>query len=141
MVVKVVEWLEYVEKLDQLITAKIAERDQLLDLAKKTTSVIDDMPRGSGGVSDKTGTIGTKLASVAEEYEALIDKYTWHKKRVERALERLPAKEYGVLHRQYIRYMTQEQIAEEMERSTVQIWRYRKKAIKRLENLIKCNEM
>mgnify|MGYP003310467071 FL=1 len=54
-------------------------------------------------------------------------------------LEKLPAKEYGVLHREYIRYMTQEEIADDMHYSTVQIWRIKQNALELLKDVMKCN--
>lgn len=134
------EWLEQVRKLDQLINAKLAERDQLKDMAT------DISPRAMDGMPfDNTGTVPRKmenavvrLIDLANELNKLIDLYIDHKTKVITAIEQLPAKEYGVLHRYYIRGMTWEQVAEDMAYSTQQIWRIRKKALKNLENVMVC---
>lgn len=130
----VVEWLERVKKLDELIVAKEVEYDQLMTMATKITPVITGMPHG-GGVTDKVGNYAIKLAQLAQETNAAWDRYIDQRSEVIRILEKLPANEYGVLHREYIRYMTQEDIARDMGYSTVQIWRIKQSALAILKNM------
>ncbi len=137
---KVIEWLEQVKKLDELIDAKEAERIQLWALATKITPEITGMPHG-GGVTDKVGNIAVKLAMLSDETNAAIDRYVDQRAEVIRVLERLPANEYGVLHRKYIRYMSQEDIAKDMGYSTVQIWRIEQSGLRILKDVMKCNRM
>ncbi len=131
------DWLEQVRKLDELINAKLAERDQVMDLATGVSSEMDGMPHASGK-SDKVGNAAVKLADLATEIDRLIDMYVDFKRDVVAALEKLPANEYGVLHRYYIRYMTWEEIAQDMGYCTVQVWRYKVKGLKRLADVIEC---
>ncbi len=133
-------WLEQVKKLDQLIDAKIAERDRIMALATNVSAKEPDgMPyTNTGTVSDKVGNCATKLVMISKKIDSLIDKYVDHKKEVIKVIEQLPDKEYGVLHRYYIRYMTLEQIAEDMGYCERQISRIKKKALKNLENVIVC---
>jgi hypothetical protein len=133
----VIRWLNKVKKLDELIDAKCAERDQLWTLATKITPEMTGMPHG-GGVSDKVGNVAAKLADLAKELDDLVDQYVDYKQMVIRELEKLPPKQYGTLHRYYIQYMTWEQVAEDMGRSTVQIWRYWQEGLKNLANVIEC---
>lgn len=135
---KVIEWLEQVRKLDELIKAKEAEYYQLMTMATKTTPELTGMPH-AGGVTDKVGNYGVKLAMKAQETNAAWDRYIDQKAEVIRVLEQLPANEYGVLHREYIRYMTQEEIARDMGYSTVQIWRIKQKALNLLKDVMGCN--
>lgn len=128
-------WLEQVWKLNELITAKEAEYRQLMDAATKVTAEMTGMPHG-GGVSDKVGNIAVKLADLMKETDAAWDRYIDQRNAVIAVLEKLPAKEYGVLHRQYIRFMTQEEIAHDMHYTTMQIWRIKKNALKMLENML-----
>lgn len=130
----VVAWLEQVRKLDELIKAKEAERMQLWALATKITPEMTGMPH-AGGVSDKVGNIAAKLADLIQETDAAWDRYIDQRTEVIRVLEKLPAKEYGVLHREYIQYMTQEDIAQDMGYSTVQIWRIKQSALEMLRNM------
>lgn len=137
----VVYWLEQVGKLDELINAKNAEYDRIMALATSITAKAPDgIPHSNNGtVSDPVGNSAVKLARLSEEINALIDKYVDYKQEVVSALEKLPEKEYGVLHRYYIRYMTFEKIAEDMGFCRQQIWRIKKKALKNLEDVIECN--
>ena len=137
---KVIEFLENVKKLDELILAKEAERQQLWTLATRMTPGMSGMPHG-GGVSDKVGNIAVKLAQLAQETNAAWDEYIEQKNHVIALLEQLPANEYGVLHREYIRYMTQEAIAQDMGYCTVQIWRIKQSALESLKHVMECNGM
>lgn len=135
---KVIEWLEQVRKLDELIKAKEVEYNQLMTMATHITPEMTGMPH-AGGVTDKVGNYGVKLAMKAQETNAAWDRYIDQRSEVIRVLEQLPANEYGVLHREYIRYMTQEEIARDMGYSTVQIWRIKQKALCLLRDVMGCN--
>lgn len=128
------DYLDSVKKLDELIVAKEAERVLLWEMATKITPTMHDTPGGSG-VSDKVGNIAVKLAQLIEETDAAWDRYINQRTKVIKTLELLPANEYGVLHREYIRYMTQEEIAQDMGYSTVQIWRIKKAGLQRLAKM------
>lgn len=132
------EWLDQVRMLDELITARLVEKQQLWDLATKMTPNMDGMPHATG-VSDKVGNVATKLADLAMETDRLVDNYIDRKHEVLDALEKLPPNQFGVLHRYYIRGMTVEQIAEDMNKSERQIMRYKGKGIKNLQSVIKCH--
>lgn len=131
----VIEWLENVRKLDELITAKQAERDQLMDMATKITPDMNGMPHGTD-VSDKVGNVAVKLAALAEETNDLIDQYVNYKEMVVSALEKLPPDEYGVLHRYYIRYMTWGEVAKDMHYSRMSVWRFQQSGIERLKSVM-----
>lgn len=133
----VIRWLEKVRKLDELIDAKCAERDQVWALATKITPELSGMPYG-GGISDKVGRAGVDLGQLAKELNDLVDLYVDYKNMIIRELEKLPAKEYGVLHRYYIKYMTWEQVAEDMGVSGMTVWRYWQKGLESLANVVEC---
>lgn len=137
------EWIEQVEKLDQLIIGKLAERDRLFALATNASSKpMDGMPfNNTGTVSRKVENVAVELALLADEMDKLIRRYKEHKQKVIDAIEKLSPNEYAVLHRRYIRYMTWEEVASDMNYSTMQVWRIKKKAMKNLKDVIKCYEM
>ena len=137
---KVIDLLESVKKLDELLIAKEAERQQLWTLATRMTPEMTGMPH-AGGVTDKVGNIASKLAQLAKDTDDAWDRYLAQKNHVIALLEKLPANEYGVLHREYVRYMTQEDIARDMSYSTVQIWRIKQNALESLKHVMKCNGM
>lgn len=134
-------YLNQVRKLDQLIDAKIAERDRLNEIATDISlSPMDRMPHSNTRmVSRKMENAIINLVMLEQELNKLIDKYVDYKQEVVKLLETLPEKEYGVLHRYYIRHMTLEQIAEDMGYCRQQIWRLKKKGLQNLENVIECN--
>lgn len=135
------KWLQQVKKMDQLIDAKLAERDWLnaraTDISAKP---FDGMPHtNTGMVSQTMQNAVINLIMLASEIDKLIDQYIDYKNEVIGVLEQLPEAEYGVLHRYYIRYMTWEQVAEDMGYSVRQIMRIRRNSLKNLENVIACH--
>ena len=129
--------LEKVKILDDKINAKIAERDRLYAIATNVSpKPFDDMPRGgSGMVNNKMESAVVNLIAIAEEINRVIDQYVDHKRKVVEVLEKLPEKEYGVLHRYYIRYMSWDDIAHDMKYSRQQVWRFWKSGLKKIKNL------
>lgn len=132
-------WLEQVRKLDELIDAKLSERDQLWALATRLVPNMDGMPHAKGGVSDPVGSNVVKIVALAEEADKLIDKFVDLKEQVIKALETLPEMEYAVLHKHYIQYKSFEDIATEMGYCKMQIWRFKKNGLKKLKDVMKCD--
>lgn len=136
----VCEWLEQVKKLDELINANIAEREQVWAmLTSMTTAESDGMPHAKGGVSDPVGNGVVKLQILAEKIDSLIDQYVDLKETIVSTLKKLEPREYAVLHRYYIRYMTIEDIAEDMGYCERQVSRIKKNALKNLEDVLECH--
>lgn len=129
------EWLESVGKLDELINSKIAERAQVLSLATRMGAEMDGMPHAKGSVSDPVGNGAVRLVLLAKEIDRATDEYVDRKQEIIEALETLPEREYGVAHRYYIRYMTLEKIAEDMNYSVTHVWRIKQTAIELLEKM------
>lgn len=123
------EWLfNQIYKIDELIVAKKAEREMLMDAATKITAGMDGMPHGTD-VADKVGNISAKIADLTGEIDRL------HERRDElmAVLESLPPDEYGALHRHYIRGMTWEEVAEDMNVGVATAYRYRKSGLAMLD--------
>lgn len=133
----VLAFLESIQKYDELINAKMVEYDQIMTLATKITPNMDGMPHGSD-VTDKVGNAVVKLVTLAEETNRLVDHYITCKEQVTKALEQLPAMEYGVLHRYYVQGMTWEEVAKDMGYSDMQVYRYRLKGLASLKDVIEC---
>lgn len=131
-------WLEQLAKLDELINAKLAERDQIMSLSARLTSESDGMPHAPG-VSDPVGNSVVKLVMISREIDQLIDQYVDRKKQVIDTLKKLPAKQFGVLYRYYVRHMTLENIAIEMGYCERQIQRIKKKGLQNLESVLECH--
>lgn len=131
------EWLEGLKRLDELIDAKIAEKERVRALMVNTVGSLDGMPRAPG-ITDKVGNLTVKLITLEEELNALIDKYVDDKAEIVKAIEQLPDREYGVIHRYYIRRMTLEQAAEDMGYCTMQIWRIKENGLNILQDVMEC---
>lgn len=133
------EWLEQLAKIDEMINAKLAERDQVMTLSARLTPNMDGMPHVEGSVSDPVGNGAVKLAMLSQEIDKLVDQYVDYKKHVIEVLLKLPAKQFGVLHSHYVRYMTLEDIAEDMGYCVRQISRIKQQALKNLEDVLECH--
>lgn len=134
----VIERLERIRKIDQLIDAKIAERERLERLATDISPrPIDGMPYfAKGTVSRKVENTVVAIITLEDELNKLIDYYVDYKQKVIAELEKLPANEYGVLHRRYIRYMTWEKIAEDMGYSVQHVRRIKAQALSSLSQIV-----
>lgn len=131
-------YLEQVSELDELIKAKIAEREQLIALATDVSSKPSDgMPfSNTGTVSQRMQNAVVKLIMLEQELNKIIDHYVDIKQEVIANLEKLPPDEYGVLHRYYIRYMTWEKVAEDLGCSSVHVWRIKTKGLNILQRIL-----
>lgn len=127
----VLEWLEQIEKIDELISSTESEIQRTFGKATNKVSSLDGMPRSSG-VSDKVGDNAVKLVALEKKKISLESQ----KEYIIKILERLPTKEYGVIHRRYVRYMKLEDIAAEMNYSTVHVWRIEQKAFEILKGIL-----
>ncbi len=131
----VIDWLEQVKMLDELVDAKIAERQQWMELGTKMTPEMSGMPHAPG-VSDKVGNAASRLGDLITELDEITDMFIDHKQQVINTLEKLPAEEYGVLHRHYIQYKTLGKVASEMNYSYMQVWRIKEQGLKRLRTML-----
>jgi DNA-directed RNA polymerase specialized sigma24 family protein len=131
------EWLEGLKKLDELIDAKVAEKERIKALLTNTVGSLNGMPHAPG-ITDKVGNLTVKLITLEEELNTLIDRYVDDKAAVVKALEQLPYREYGVLHRYYIRRMTLEQVAEDMGYCTMHVWRIKESGLNVLQDVMEC---
>jgi RNA polymerase sigma factor (sigma-70 family) len=128
------ECLNNIKKLDQLIEAKIAERGRLIELATDISAKpIDGMPyTNTGTVSQKMQDAVLDLVVLEAEIVKAISDYTAQKQQAVSVIEKLPEKEYAVLHRYYIRGMTLEAIAEDIGYSARQVGRIKGQALRKL---------
>ena len=131
------DWLCRLRDLDELINAKLEERDHLMALATKCTGNMDGMPRGSG-TSDKVGNAAVKLADMAKEIDDLVDDLVDLKREVNAALDKLEAGDHLILRRLYLQGMSQVDVADLMGVCTMTVWRQKVKALKNLEAVMPC---
>lgn len=147
----VCEWLDNYKKADELINGKKSEKNQLLNERRRLVDIATDIsPKMPDGMPhSNTGTVSQKMQNAViskiivdgeiENVDNAIIALLDYKKAVITAIEKLPTKEYGVIHRYYIRGMTLEAIAEDMGYSTRQIFRIKQNALKILNDVIECH--
>ena len=144
----VCEWLNEYQKMNELITGKKAEKKQLLRKRQRLIEMAEDIsPRMPDGMPfSNTGTVSKKVENAViskvlidgelEDVDKAIEIYLDFKREVTAALEKLPTKYYAVLHRYYIRGMTLEAIAEDMDYSARQVQRIKNEGLVLLEEFI-----
>lgn len=134
---RAVVYLERIQDLDELIDAKILEKEDLLERATSMAPNMDGMPHAPG-VSDKVGNGATRLAAKAEEINRLTDMLIDYRDEALALLEQLPPLEYRVLHRFYVMYWTMDKIAQDMPspRSERQCHRIKCKGLKHLQAML-----
>lgn len=136
---RAVVYLERIQKLDELIDAKILEKEDLLERATSLAPNMDGMPHAPG-VSDKVGNAATRLADKAFEINLLTDQLIDYRDEALHLLERLPPLEYRVLHRFYVKYWTMDRIAQDVGKSERQCHRIKGNGLRRLQAMLDARE-
>jgi len=136
---RAVVYLERIQKLDELIDAKILEKEDLLERATSLAPNMDGMPHAPG-VSDKVGNAATRLADKAAEINRLTDQLIDYRDEALALLEQLPPLEYRVLHRFYVKYWTMDTIAQDVGKSERQCHRIKGNGLRRLQAMLDARE-
>lgn len=136
---RAVTFLERIQKLDELIDAKILEREDLMERATSLAPNMDGMPHAPG-VSDKVGNAAARLADKAAEINRLTDQLIDYRDEALRLLEKLPPLEYRVLHRFYVKYWTMDTIAQDVGKSERQCHRIKGNGLRRLQAMLDARE-
>lgn len=106
-------FLEQVEKLDAVITNKLIEKKQWMDIALGITANMDGERVQSSGAKSKMANAVERCVDVEAEIDSYVDKLIATKKNVLEVIERLDsAVEYDVIHRKYIQFQTLQEIAD-----------------------------
>lgn len=109
------EYLEQIGIYDVMIDEMVAEMDLLKAKAYKITSTMQDVPAFSGGAGDKVGDGAAALVDLAREIDEATDNFVNLKREAADLLKKIrKAKYYKVLSMKYFRYMTFQQIGDEM---------------------------
>ena len=127
-------WLSGIRRLDMMISAKLEEKRRLREMAADVTGKpYDGMPfTNTGQYSDKVAAAVIKIVECEEEIDRLISMYAEQKNEILDVMEVLPEREYEVMHSYYILGNTWEQVADEVGKSGVQVWRLKNSALRRL---------
>lgn len=113
---KTVEKLKEVRRVDALIDAKLRECDRLRALAKGLTGVsYGDKVQTSKEVADPMAEAVTKVCDLETEINAAIDSFVDLKAEVMNAIDALEdPKQVEVLYRRYLDFQTWDDLAEDM---------------------------
>ncbi len=145
------EYLNQVKVLDSLIMNKVAEQEQLREMAEKITQANDGMPHAPGA-SDKIGNAVASLVDLQNETAVLVATFKGVLQDVIKHIEMLPEEQYNILHCKFIRkrddiwghrswYHSWEEVAEIVGYSESQVYRIKKKAIKNLQKILDDEKM
>lgn len=95
---EVIEYFEFIRKIDSMIDRKIEDKQRLHALREKVTAgKIDGIPHAND-VSDKVGNLTAKMLDLEEEINSLIDDFTNYRKEASEFAQKLPRKQYEVIH-------------------------------------------
>lgn len=135
---KTEEWLSGIRWLDMMISAKLEEKRRLREMAADVTGKpYDGMPfTNTGQYSDKVAAAVIKIVECEEEIDRLVAMYVEQKNEILAVMEVLPEGEYQVMHSYYVLGNTWEQVADEVGKSGVQVWRLKKSALQRLADAL-----
>lgn len=135
---KTEEWLSGIRWLDMMIAAKLEEKRQLREMVSDITGKpYDGMPfTNTGQYSDKVAAAVIKIVECEEEIDRLVAMYVEQKNEILAVMEVLPVGEYEVMHSYYVLGNTWEQVADEVGKSGVQVWRLKNSALRRLADAL-----
>lgn len=144
---KVVEWLENVQKLDFAVDELSGQLQEVRERAMKCTAgEMDGMPHAVGFVSDKVGNGVVNIVVMEARIAAKIDQYVDYRDDVIDNLMKLPPMQCKVLYLHYVghfdedngtkKYMSWTEIARYLGYSVMQVGRIKKAALKNLENMM-----
>ena len=103
------KYLLKLEKLDNLIANKKAEREQWLDSAKSTTIQLTEKVQTSSN-GDKLAKAVVKAVDIEREIDECVVELYYKKKDIISNIEKLSADEYDVLHKVYVQYKSLKEV-------------------------------
>lgn len=132
-------YLEQVEKIDKLITNKMAEAEKWRMLwearATSTTAPITERVQSSGNQQKMADAI-EKCVDIQNEIGAEIDCLIAKKKEIIKTIETLEPEEYDLLHKRYIQHMDLKEISLEYKRTYTWATTIHGRALKNVQDII-----
>ena len=134
------KYLRQIEILDRRITAKVEERQNVLDMLLRITPVMRDTTSGCASGHDKMENGVVKLTGYEEEISADIDKLVELKREISEVIDRVEnPKRRAVLRFRYINYKSFEQIAVDMYMTERNIYHIHRKALRDVGKILEEN--
>lgn len=116
------DYLGQIKKIDSLINNKIKEREQWFELATSCTAKLGDDKVQSSGSQQKMADAMHRCMEIDKEIEKYIDELIDKKLEIINTIEKLPEKEYDVLHKIYIQELSFDETAESMKPPKSRSW-------------------
>lgn len=130
-------YLCQIENLDRRITAKIEERQNVLDTLLRVTPVMRITTSSGAAGHDKMENGIAKLTAYEEEINADIDRLVALKREISELIDRVEnPKRRAVLRFRYINYKTFEQIAVDMNMTERNIYHIHRKALRDVSRIL-----
>lgn len=129
------EFLKQVEKLDCMITNKLAERDQWKSIALGTSVQLSEKVQTSGSQQKMADAIN-KYIDIESEINECVDNLIAKKKEVIGVIEQLPVDLYDILHKIYVQYYTFYDVADKKDISYSNVTTLHGKALKLVQKIL-----
>lgn len=129
------EFLKQVEKLDCMITNKLAERDQWKSIALGTSVQLSEKVQTSGSQQKMADAIN-KYIDIESEINECVDNLIAKKKEVISVIEQLPVDLYDILHKIYVQYYTFYDVADKKDISYSNVTTLHGKALKLVQKIL-----
>ena len=132
------EYLRQLKTLDNVINAKLLEKERIRALATKVTSNLSERVQGSG--SGGIENIIIKITELESQINADIDRLVDLKAEASQIIDSLPEDRHKtVLSMYYVSNLTFEQIAENTDISSRWVRKIHEKALKKFEKVYNCS--
>ena len=129
-------FLKQLQKIDRMITNKLAEKEQWKAIATGTTASMDGERVQSSGSQQKMESAICRYIDIEKEIDSCIDHLIDTKSEVIRVIEQLDATEYDILHKIYVQYLTFDEVADAYGRSYSWITTMHGRALKNVQEII-----
>ena len=134
------KYLRQIEILDRRITAKVEERQNVLDMLLRITPVMRDTTSGGAAGHDKMENGVVKLTGYEEEISADIERLIALKREISEVIDRVEnPNRRAVLRLRYINYKSFEQIAVDMDMTERNIYHIHRKALRDVSKILEEN--
>lgn len=135
------DFLRQPQKLDLMITNKLAEKEQWKALALGITAKLSPDKVQSSGSQSKMEDAIIKCVDVDREIDECVDRLIAAKREVIEVIEQLNAGEYDILHKRYIQYMPLDEIAIVKDKSYSWITTVHGRGLQNVQKILdeKCN--
>ena len=108
---KAKDYLQQVQKIDNLIENKLAEKAQWKSIALSSTAPMDGERVQSSGSKQKMSDAMDRVIDLEREIEEYIDRLIDTKREVIATIEQLKATEYDLLHKIYVQNYSLDDVA------------------------------